>query len=390
MGCLRGAQDRAGESEPASVPLTASGPNRRSPICCPTRWTWASLSSEPNPDLWQAAGVYRFMGPQGMKAIVLASVTALISSQAFAQPTTDVPAATTQQQGADAAGADLATPMGHEVSFGVGSYDYVEPDRLSISIHGAKIGGEYTGTVLLSPRRHWFAQADVRGLTGPVTYDGWCLPFLIAPNSASPNGYALDLGDPSPCRETGDRDWYVETRGLVGKDVIGQKWAWSPYAGLGFRHLSNGTTGTPGYRTDDYLYLPLGVTARTRVASHRALGFTLEYDHLLHGWQTTRDSDLGGGDVPSTPTAPAFTVDGFTDVSFDQHAGWALRASARYPFAVHWSVEPYYIHWNVRASPTNDETVAFTVNGVTAHQRFGAYEPRNATGEFGVRLGFRF
>jgi hypothetical protein len=100
----------------------------------------------------------------------------------------------------------------------------------------------------------------------------------------------LDIGDPSPCSESGDKDWFVEGRALVGKDFIGRRWGWSPEAGLGVRHLSNGTTGTAGYRTDDYLYLPIGITARTIVASHNALSFNLEYDHLLHGWQKTRDS----------------------------------------------------------------------------------------------------
>src|SRR3989442_5990965 len=46
----------------------------------------------------------------------------------------------------------------------------------------------------------------------------------------------------------------------------------------------------PGYRTDDYLYLPLGVTARTNVASHVALSVNLEFDLLIHGRQQTRDS----------------------------------------------------------------------------------------------------
>ena len=171
---------------------------------------------------------------------------------------------------------------------------------------------------------------------------------------------------------------------------IGHAWALSPYTGLGVRHLSNGTTGIAGYRTDDYLYLPFGVTARTRVASHSALSFNLEYDRLIHGWQKTRDSELGGGDVPATPTAPAFTIDGFTDISFAQHGGWALRASAKYQVTRHWSVEPYYIHWNVSASPVNYETATFTVNNVTAQEQFGAYEPLNVTNEFGVKLGLRF
>jgi hypothetical protein len=38
----------------------------------------------------------------------------------------------------------------------------------------------------------------------------------------------------------------------------------------------------------------------------------------------------------------------------------------------------------------NFETVAFTVNGITAREEFGAYEPDNVTNEFAMRLGFRF
>ena len=172
--------------------------------------------------------------------------------------------------------------------------------------------------------------------------------------------------------------------------MIGRTWAWSPYGGLGVRHLSNGTTGTAGYRTDEYLYLPVGMTARTRVASHGGLSVNLEFNRLLHGWQKTRGSELGGGDVPATMTAPAFTIDGFTDTSFSQSGGWALRASAKYQVTRHWSVEPYYVHWNVSASPVNDQTVTFTVNHVTARERIGFYEPLNTTDEFGVKWGFHF
>ncbi len=325
-----------------------------------------------------------------MRTLFLVPVIASISLQAFAQTPGSTSAPQDQTQGAAAAEASLATPTGHEVSFDLGSYNYTEPGSTSISIHGAKVGGEYTGTFSLDRRRHWFATANVRGTTGNTTYDGWCYPFLIAPNSASPNGYELDLGDPSPCSESGDRDWYVETRGVVGKDVIGEKWALSPYSGLGLRHLSNGTSGIPGYRTDDYLYLPLGITARTRVASHGALSLNLEYDRLLRGWQTTRDSQLGGGDVPATTTAPAFTINGFTDISFAQHGGWALRASAKYQVTRRWSLEPSFIHWNVSSSPVNYETVTFTVNNVAAQEQWGAYEPQNGTNEFGVKLGFHF
>jgi hypothetical protein len=310
-----------------------------------------------------------------LKKLLLVGSIAFIPSQAFAQASVDD---------------SLATPSGHEVNAGVAGYTYVEPGDTSISIHGPKFGGGYTGTMSLDRGRHWFFQANARGLFGSATYDGWCSPFLITPDSRSPNGYALDIGDPSPCSESGDRDWYVEGRALIGKDFIGNKWGWSPDIGLGLRHLSNGTTGVAGFRTDDYLYLPVGITARTLVGSHNALSFNVEYDHLLHGWQKTRDSLLGGGDVPATPIAPAFTIEGFSDTSFDQHSGWALRASAKYHITRQWSVEPEFVHWNISASPVNYETATFTVNGITARQQLGFYEPLNTTNEFVVRLGFLF
>src|SRR5437764_265424 len=128
-----------------------------------------------------------------MKRLLFAAVIALISSEPFAQT--------------GAVDASLATPTGHEVNVTLGSYTYIEPGPLRISIHATKVGGEYTGALLLNKRQRWFAQADVRGTIGNASYAGWCLPWLITPNSASPNGYALDLGDASPCGETGDTDW---------------------------------------------------------------------------------------------------------------------------------------------------------------------------------------
>ena len=322
------------------------------------------------------------------KLLVIGSI-AFVPSQGFAQTSDSASAQTTRAPGATPIDASLATPAGHEVNFSVGGYEYIEPGDTSISIHGPKFGAGYTGTMSLNPS-HWFLQTNARGLFGSTTYDGWCSPFLIRPDSRSPNGYALGLGDRSPCSESGDQDWYVEGRALIGKDFIGGKWGWSPEVGLGIRHLSNGTTGNAGHRIQDYLYLPVGITARTTVASDHALSFNLEYDHLLHGWQKTRDSQLGSGTVPATPTAPAFTIDGFTDISFDQHSGWALRARAKYQLTRRWSVEPEYIHWNVSASSVNYETATFTVNSITVRQQLGAYEPLNRTNEFVVKLGFRF
>jgi opacity protein-like surface antigen len=327
--------------------------------------------------------------PRRLKTFLLAGSLSLLTSPALAQTSGSSSVGSPSVDDAQRA-TSLATPAGHEVDFGISGYKYVEPGDTSISIHGPKFAAGYTGTIGLNPRQHWFLQANGRGLFGSATYDGWCAPFLITPDNRSPNGYALDLGDYSPCNESGDADWYLEGRALVGKDFIGRTWGWSPDIGLGIRHLSNGTTGVNGYRTDAYLYLPIGITGRTIVGAHHALSFNLEYDHLLHGWQKTRDSQLGGGDVPATPIAPAFTIDGFSDISFDQTSGWGLRAGAQYQMTRHWSVQPEYIHWNVSASDVNFETATFTVNGITARQQLGAYEPENTTNEFAVKLGFRF
>jgi hypothetical protein len=308
-----------------------------------------------------------------VKALFLAGALALAPAQGFAQ----------------AADAGLATPSGHELSVIVGGYRYVEPLTNPISLEGPKIGGEYTGTVSIGGSRHWFLQANVRGLVGNVTYDGYCRPWLITPASASPNGYALGLGPEFPCGASGNPDWYVEGRALAGKDFLRSAWGLSPFVGIGFRHLSNGLSDVPGYRTDDYLYLPVGLTMRTRVAS-RALSVAVEYDHLLRGWQETRQSELGGGMVPATPTAPAFTINGFTDVSFDQHDGWALRVNAKYQVTPRWSLEPYYLRWSVDDSTVDFTTATFTVNDIAARQQLGFYEPSNTTDELGIKLGFRF
>src|SRR6185295_17466326 len=152
----------------------------------------------------------------------------------------------------------------------------------------------------------------------------------------------------------------------------------------------NGITGIPGFRTDDYVYVPFGVTARTRLTSHSALSLNLEYDQLLRGWQSTHESQLGSGVVPATATAPAFTIESFSDIDFVQHGGWALRASAKYQVNKTWSVEPSYVYWHVSDSPVSAGTVTFTVNGVTAQEQFGAREPENYTNEFVVKLGYRF
>jgi len=324
-----------------------------------------------------------------VRTLLFAAIVAMVSVPGFAQATNSTSAQLVQTPRTTAGEATLATPAGHEVNAGISGYNYVEPGSLKISIHGAKLSGEYTGTVPLNLWRRWFVKANARASIGRASYDGWCAPWLITPDSRSPNGYLLDVGEYTPCDDVGNKDWYLEARGLIGRDFIFGSWAWSPEVGVGVRHLSNGISGINGFRTDNYLYVPIGITARTHVGS-RVLSFNVESDLLVHGWQTTRHSLLGDGVVPATPTAPEFTIDGFSDVSFDQRGGWAVRASARYPIYRRLLLEPYVLYWRVADSDVSVETATFTVNGVPAREQLTFLEPMNTTREVGVKLGLRF
>ena len=105
-----------------------------------------------------------------MKRFVLIGALALLPVRLFAQTS-----------GAQADVAPTTLP-GHELTFSLGGYNYVEPGDTRISIHGMKFGGEYAGTFLLSEQHHWFGQADVRASMGKTDYDGWCAPWFITPD----------------------------------------------------------------------------------------------------------------------------------------------------------------------------------------------------------------
>ena len=65
------------------------------------------------------------------------------------------------------------------------------------------------------------------------------------------------------------------------------------------------------------------------------------------------------------------------------------ETSAKFEMHRRWSVEPYWIYWNVGDSDIDITTAPFTVNGISAQQQAGFYEPRNTTNELGVKLTFR-
>jgi len=182
-------------------------------------------------------------------------------------------------------------------------------------------------------------------------------------------------------------DYLFDLRALLGRDfdlgeapILETDLEVSPYTGLGYRNLLNdlrGRTsiGALGYRRDSqYLYLPVGVTARIGVGEVGRLAWTVEYDQLVEGWQTNDFKDFA---------APEGTPGN------DQFRGYGFRGKIDYE-EDDWSIGPYLTYWNINQS---EQTV------IPLHETFGPFvlnlieilsEPHNQTIESGIEARYRF
>ena len=273
-----------------------------------------------------------------MKMLFITGVIALIASQAFAQTPDSMPPSTRSTAGVEAS---LATPTGHEVNVGVGGYNYrrarryehFDPRRqVRRRIYGHDVTQQ--APALVSPGRcagpRW--QHHVRWLV-----------FALPDHARQHVAKWLRAGCwRSVAVQRERRQGLVSWKAAPSSARISSadKWGWSPDIGLGIRHLSNGTTGVAGYRTDDYLYLPVGITARTSVASHNALSFNLEYDPCCMAGKRPATRNWAVGMFQRHRQRPRSRSMDFPISRSLSTRGWALRASAKYPVTRHWSVEP--------------------------------------------------
>ncbi len=238
----------------------------------------------------------------------------------------------------------LVTQTGNDIGLSLSSYQYQEPSIMSSK--GAKLGLD-ARTIRVLENGH-FLRGDLRYAFGSVDYTG----------SGTVNG---------------QQDWYIESRGVAGRDWSVGESVLAAYAGLGYRYLANdarGTTstGAAGYRrASNYFYLPIGVTHRYALDEQARLVTEVEYDHLLAGRQSSKLSDAGFG---------------LSDVTNKQSSGYGLKLSAVYA-KDNWAIGPYAHYWNIGQS----DTVAVYRNG--ALYGFGA-EPKNNTVEFGLKASQRF
>jgi hypothetical protein len=238
----------------------------------------------------------------------------------------------------------LETQTGNDIGLSVSSYQYQEPGVMSSS--GIKMGVDLRATKVLQQEQ--FIRGDVRYAFGTVDYTG--------------SGQA-----------SGEPDLYFEIRGLVGKDNPTNAAVFSPYIGLGYRHLFNDargitSTGATGYRrTSQYFYLPIGIIHRQALNDQAQLESTLEYDHLLLGIQSSKLSDAGLG---------------YGDVTNKQNSGYGLKLDVIY-LKDKLGIGPYVHYWNI------DKSETATVYQHGAPVGIG-WEPENNTVEFGLKAQQKF
>jgi hypothetical protein len=250
----------------------------------------------------------------------------------------------------------LLTQTGNSISLSLSSYQYQEPGIMSLK--GSKIGLDILGTQQIG-ERGLFIRGGLRYAFGTVDYNS--------------NGSGNATGEP---------DWYIEARGLVGKDWGVKGMVLSTYTGLGYRFLFNDGRGITsaggqyyfGYRrASNYFYLPMGIIHRCVLNNHARLVNTLEYDHLLAGRQISRLSDGGQGDGDATNT---------------QTRGYGLKLSIMYE-KDNLAIGPYMSYWNISQS----DVVPSIQNGSQVYKNglpMGWVEPNNNTLEFGFKVSQHF
>jgi hypothetical protein len=184
---------------------------------------------------------------------------------------------------------------------------------------------------------------------------------------------------------SGEPDWYIEARGLVGKDwAIGDALL-SPYTGFGYRYLLNdargiscvGSTCYFGYRREsNYFYWPIGIVLSGALNDQARWVSTVEYDQLLAGKQISRLSDGGA-------------AAGYSDVTNNQSSGYGLKLSVMYQ-RNNWAIGPYAHYWNIGESDWVP-LYQYGIPKLDANGRpLGGVEPQNNTVEFGFKANQQF
>jgi hypothetical protein len=241
---------------------------------------------------------------------------------------------------------NLKTETGNDMGLSLSSYQYQEPGLMSSK--GEKLGLDMHVVRVSEDSDNLIFRGDLRYAFGTVDYNG--------------SGTA-----------SGEPDWYIEARGLVGKDWVINDEVFSPYTGFGYRYLFNdargiSSTGAAGYRREsNYFYLPIGIIHRREFNDQARLESTLEYDYLLAGKQISSFSDIGAG---------------YGDFTNNQSSGYGLKLSFMYE-KDRGAIGPYVHYWSIGQS---DMAIVYQ-NGIPV--KIG-WEPKNNTVEIGLKASKQF
>ena len=248
---------------------------------------------------------------------------------------------------------NLATQTGKDIGLTLAYYQYEEPRLMSLK--GAKIGLDFSATKAWQNEQ--FIRAELRSAYGRLNYNSY--------------GTGSVSGEP---------DWYIEARGMMGKDWSYNNDVIAAYIGLGYRYLFNDgrgatSSGALGYRRkSSYVYLPIGIIYRSNYDARAKLVTTLEYDHFLIGRQISKLSDIGLG---------------LGDVRNSQRSGYGLKLSIQYE-KDRLSFGPYLNSWNIDRSnwmPLYQYGLPVFDSGGF---QLGGVEPQNDTIELGLKVSQKF
>jgi hypothetical protein len=225
-------------------------------------------------------------------------------------------------------------------------------------MNATNLGIEYLGTYAFN--NNWFLLGQFDYNNGRVQYSG-------------------------TGTQSGIPQYYYNLKAGLGYDFVYKDFVLSPYAGLGYRYLSQqwgGTqtsTGAYGYdRQSTYYYIPIGLIQRFAVSQKGKIETTLEYDYFISGNQFSGLSDLNG-------TRGGSSYSGIPNFNNQQNSGYGVNLSVMYQ-QDSWAIGPYYKYWNIQQSQTNTATI--TRDGSSS--AYNVWEPANTTVEFGLKLADRF
>jgi len=242
----------------------------------------------------------------------------------------------------------------HEFEIGYNPYyfRYEEPDidvKLTGYLHGLYLG--YT----FRPKDFMFrGTADLAGFK--TRYDG---------------GYQSGAS-----LEADSDDYLMEYRAVLGYSFPFLKTTKiTPYIGFGYRYWHNKVQATGAYtREVSYLYTPVGFEHVHEMHKNWFLGFGAEYDLLWYGQVKSYLSDV----------SPLLNDVINKQENLSRNYGVRAFVFVRWkPGKFALQIEPYFHYWHVEQSSLADVTYSGTLIGF-------AYEPKNTTEEYGVRVSVVF